>query len=211
MILASRSVRDGDARRDVGEGKEFASSRVGMIRYGTSKSRVSAAGKGPAVTRVGWHRGSAISATSSLQSGSDALCIIQDCAVDWEIESAKMATIYEQSHLTIAASSSPSCDNSFLVDRDNSLAKPIVIDCLDDSGQPTIVKARLIPRTGIHDLSEIHRDPWDMHAWTLQENLLSTRLISYSGDEIQWSCKTLTTCECEEELSVDWTGFIPIH
>ena len=43
----------------------------------------------------------------------DSLCIIQDSAVDWEVESAKMATVYEQAYLTIAVSSSSSCDKPF--------------------------------------------------------------------------------------------------
>jgi hypothetical protein len=35
----------------------------------------------------------------------DALCIIQNDKMDWMLEAAKMATIYEKSHVTIAASS----------------------------------------------------------------------------------------------------------
>lgn len=37
----------------------------------------------------------------------DSLCIIQDSDIDWERESSKMAEIYSNSYLTIAASSSP--------------------------------------------------------------------------------------------------------
>ncbi len=33
----------------------------------------------------------------------DSLCIVQDDSVDWEVESAKMASIYSQSFITIAA------------------------------------------------------------------------------------------------------------
>ena len=51
------------------------------------------------------------------------------------------------------------------------------------------------------------RDPWDMRAWTLQEKLMSTRLVSYSGDELQWFCKTLSTCECDAALSRDTTRY----
>jgi hypothetical protein len=130
----------------------------------------------------------------------DSLCIIQDSIADWDIESAKMASIYEQAYLTIAASSSPSCDKAFLLERNGSLA----IDCLDDIAQPSIVKARQIPEVGIHDRSLVPRDPWDQRAWTLQEKLLSARLVSFYSDEIQWRCKTQSVCECAVRPLLDW-------
>jgi hypothetical protein len=67
----------------------------------------------------------------------DSLCIIQDSDSDWDIESAKMASVYEQAYLTIAASSSPSCDKTFLLERN----APLAIDCLDHNAQPSMVKA----------------------------------------------------------------------
>ena len=130
----------------------------------------------------------------------DSLCIIQDSIEDWDIESAKMASIYEQAYLTIAASSSPSCDKAFLLERNGSLT----IDCFDDNGQPSIVKARHIPEGGIHDRSIFPRDPWDQRAWTLQEKLLSARLVSFYSDEIQWRCKTRSVCECAVRPLRDW-------
>lgn len=130
----------------------------------------------------------------------DSLCIIQDSIADWDIESAKMASIYEQAYLTIAASSSPSCDKAFLLERNCSLA----IDCLDDIAQPSMVKARHIPEAGIHNRSLVPRDPWDQRAWTLQEKLLSARLVSFSSDEIQWRCKTRSVCECAVSPLLDW-------
>ncbi|PSS18829.1 hypothetical protein M430DRAFT_101556, partial [Amorphotheca resinae ATCC 22711] len=44
----------------------------------------------------------------------DSLCIIQDDADDWEIESAKMASIYQNAYLTIAATASASSQDSLL-------------------------------------------------------------------------------------------------
>lgn len=40
-------------------------------------------------------------------------------------------------------------------------------------------------------------DPTMTRAWTLQEHALSTRLVCFSTDEIQWTCRTLRACECE--------------
>ncbi|KAF4545434.1 Het domain-containing protein [Lasiodiplodia theobromae] len=40
----------------------------------------------------------------------DALCIIQDSTADWEVESAQMSAIYENAHLTVAATAAPNSD-----------------------------------------------------------------------------------------------------
>lgn len=123
----------------------------------------------------------------------DALCIIQDSKDDWEVESAKMASIYAQAYVTLCGASSPACDLPFLVEREKS---SITVECLDDHGKPTVVKARRLPRTGLHDWSGGVPDVWDMRCWTMQEKILSTRMVSCSGEEIQWSCKTMNACEC---------------
>jgi hypothetical protein len=38
--------------------------------------------------------------------------------------------------------------------------------------------------------------PLDTRGWTLQESLLSTRVISFTPNEIRWTCNTRETCEC---------------
>jgi hypothetical protein len=71
--------------------------------------------------------------------------------------------------------------------------------------QPVIAAMR--PKSGYHrqKLNIVRRsvtgsatghseDPWKLRAWTLQEELLSTRLIAFTRDEPQWSCKTETSC-----------------
>ncbi|KAK3174698.1 hypothetical protein OEA41_001944 [Lepraria neglecta] len=47
----------------------------------------------------------------------DSLCIVQDDPLDWEDESAKMALIYADASLTIAASSAPNGETGLLADR----------------------------------------------------------------------------------------------
>lgn len=44
-------------------------------------------------------------------------------------------------------------------------------------------------------------DPWDRRAWTLQEKLMSTRLISFSKDELQFYCKSAAVCQCQRDPS----------
>jgi hypothetical protein len=47
----------------------------------------------------------------------DCLCIVQDDREDWNREAARMAKVYSNASLTIAASVSPNCDNGFLYNR----------------------------------------------------------------------------------------------
>ncbi|KAF8846586.1 hypothetical protein BDZ45DRAFT_541413, partial [Acephala macrosclerotiorum] len=44
----------------------------------------------------------------------DSLCIVQDDAQDWQIESSKMAEIFSNAHLTIIAATGSSCNDGFL-------------------------------------------------------------------------------------------------
>jgi hypothetical protein len=61
-----------------------------------------------------------------------------------------------------------------------------------------------VPEAGIHDRSLTPRDSWDQRAWTLQEKLLSTRLVSFYSDKIQWRYKTQSVCECTAGPLWDW-------
>jgi hypothetical protein len=116
-----------------------------------------------------------------------------------------MASIYEQAYLTIAASSSTSCDKSFLDERGKS---SVAVTYFENTGGSTIVKARKVPTTGMHrHETEQGTDPWEVRAWTLQEKLLSTRLISYSAEEIQWACKSLKTCESKQDIARPFPEF----
>jgi hypothetical protein len=44
----------------------------------------------------------------------DALCLIQDSTEDWEKESARMASVYQNAFVTIAATSASASDQGFL-------------------------------------------------------------------------------------------------
>ena len=139
----------------------------------------------------------------------DSLCIIQDVASDRDRELSQMCSIYENALVTIAGSSSRSCDISFLRRRQGAAAM-LTLTCVDDNGQPAIVKARRRTEGGLHYKGYSSRDPWETRAWTLQEKLLSTRLVAYAKEEMHWECKTLKTCECGESHSSHFGGGDPV-
>jgi len=137
----------------------------------------------------------------------DSLCIIQDDAEDWEKESSKMGQIYTDAFLTIAAASASSDLEGFLLHRE-SVAGLRLHSIENTSGEPDIIAQRQV----IHSVGE--RDPDDekiplwSRAWTLQEDILSRRLLTYHYDEMTWECNTVPRCECGSALflETDFTG-----
>lgn len=139
----------------------------------------------------------------------DALCIIQDDTQDWLHESSQMSDVYAQAFLTISASSVQSSRMSFLhQSRGNKEVLFPVKDHtisdhyqgIDDNGSDNrccMLAVRRATLSGSHQdgLDDII-DPSMRRAWTLQEHMLSTRLVSFSTDEVQWTCRTLRACEC---------------
>jgi hypothetical protein len=123
----------------------------------------------------------------------DAFCIIQDSSEDWQREAALMARLYANAYITIAASTAASAEEGFLsLER----CRAVQVPCLDEDGEPTVVCFTAEPWSGRHALTPPHEDPWAQRAWTMQESALSTRMISYSRDELQWQCKSCMCCEC---------------
>jgi hypothetical protein len=131
----------------------------------------------------------------------DSLCIRQDDREDWAREAEKMSDIYETAHLVIAANCSSTPDYSFLShQRPASFDEKVLAWTDDDRCQPLLYlhKAR---RRGIHNHGngKYDRDPLDNRGWTFQEQRLARRLVSFTSEETQWSCRAIEDCECSGE------------
>ncbi|KAK1981015.1 heterokaryon incompatibility protein [Colletotrichum cereale] len=141
----------------------------------------------------------------------DALCIIQDSARDWEVESAKMASVYHNAYLTIAAGTSTCASEGFLHQKHLAAAqrKPFKTEWRTDRGQPSILAVRAVPAGHTHSISLTgdRRDslPLNARGWTLQEELLSHRTVTYTQNELWWTCQTQRDCECHafDEITRD--------
>ncbi|KAJ3497456.1 hypothetical protein NLG97_g1893 [Lecanicillium saksenae] len=141
----------------------------------------------------------------------DALCIVQDSAQDWETESAKMASIYANAVITIASVSSKSAGVPFLRHENSKEAtehhQRLFSQTVQTPTGPTVIKARLVQQSGIHwrwrsDSDErAPKEPWAQRGWTLQEQILSSRLLMISSTEMQWVCKQAEACECLSTLN----------
>lgn len=119
----------------------------------------------------------------------DSLCIIQDDRLDWSQEAKKMADIYQNAKLTLAASwAGSSNDDMFGAPKESVLG--IKVPGLNKVGVVDDVFVRvLLPH-------KLERFPLLSRAWVYQERLLSPRYLHFSPVELIWECNTTTTCQC---------------
>ncbi|QMW37719.1 hypothetical protein G4B11_000955 [Aspergillus flavus] len=129
----------------------------------------------------------------------DSLCIVQDDRKDWEIESEKMASIYQNAHITIVAASAPDPEAPILGARGQQMEKA-EFEFTEEDGSKSYLFSRCIsdePFWGLRGLSVIRvknlqsRD-WSQtiynRGWTFQEDLLSRRTIHYLPNRVVWEC-----------------------
>jgi len=110
----------------------------------------------------------------------DGLCIMQGDEGDWASEATKMAQYYCNAILTLAIDDAPTCHVGFLHFR-NHYTSPSI----PGEGQE------------YYCLREVLRDDYDLNmnapinkrAWTLQERLISPRIIHFTRDQLLWCCR----------------------
>ncbi|PTB53848.1 hypothetical protein M431DRAFT_6128 [Trichoderma harzianum CBS 226.95] len=111
----------------------------------------------------------------------DALCIIQDCAKDKSTEISRMASIYKNASVTIAASSSENAAHGFLTQK----KQPYCPDYDVRVPMANNVTGTVYLSTGPYEPDH----PLDKRGWTLQEFMLSSRMLIFSDYELLWQCK----------------------
>ncbi|KAI9698310.1 MAG: hypothetical protein M1820_007472 [Bogoriella megaspora] len=129
----------------------------------------------------------------------DSLCIVQDDLVEWVTESVKMSAIFEDSYLTIAATSALDDDHGFLESsavRANYFSRSVDLSDYGVEGDPVRVRT-------IHDFrTEDGTNYLAKRAWALQESLFPHRLLTI-GATVRLECRRGTFCECGSGLSPD--------
>ncbi|KAF2489412.1 HET-domain-containing protein [Lophium mytilinum] len=129
----------------------------------------------------------------------DALCIIQD-SEDWASEAGKMGEYYSNDVVTISADGSTDSHTGCFVrgNRRFSSAVPVVFE-----GKDSAIRVRTCsawPLDGAHP-PMAKRDggkiTLNTRGWTLQEQILSPRILHFSAYEAVWECASAMPCECK--------------
>ncbi|KAF4873432.1 Ankyrin-repeat domain containing transcription coregulator asaA [Colletotrichum siamense] len=122
----------------------------------------------------------------------DALCIIQDDADDWAREAAVMHELYSRADLALTSLVAADSRDSLFVSRSRETARPIPLKI----GLPK--KYRHTFNEGVFEFAAYpsqhhHKDegfegPVHQRAWTLQEYLMSTRVLYFGPGILHWDC-----------------------
>jgi hypothetical protein len=127
----------------------------------------------------------------------DALCIIQDDPMDWEIQSAKMADIYHLSCLTLAATWSD-CNSAGCFPNESAEYVEHSLKVINSAqGTYRLKVRRRLPHWATSPTAIPTQDnPLLSRAWVFQERVLSPRVLHFCLHEMIWECCEHTICEC---------------
>jgi hypothetical protein len=128
----------------------------------------------------------------------DSLCIIQDDGRDWEIESARMTSVYSNGHLTIAATHSPNGRGGLFV---NTQDFRVSGKTPDEEDFCLYFRERIDHQIDADFESADFTSaaiyyPLLSRAWVYQERMLSTRVLHFGRYEMFFECKSNLQCEC---------------
>jgi hypothetical protein len=115
----------------------------------------------------------------------DRLCIIQDCKEDKAHEISKMATIYKNAEITLAAGTATQASEGFLGNSPNSapyLPQHKFVVPMENGCKGTVYLSGK-PYEPNH--------PLDKRGWTLQEYMLSSRMLIFSDYQLLWQCQEI--------------------
>lgn len=119
----------------------------------------------------------------------DSLCICQDDSEDWAIQSSKMADVYANSYLSIAALNAASDSEGCFTPRP--ARKYVSLGYVGKDGATGEVKAFLLPTlTRINERDYVHLkdELLSRRGWALQERFLSPRTLHFGADQMYFEC-----------------------
>ncbi|KAF7560551.1 hypothetical protein G7046_g3595 [Stylonectria norvegica] len=142
----------------------------------------------------------------------DSVCIFQDDPSDWTRESARMAQVYGNSVVTIAASRAANTSEGFLEKRAqrNYVAVPFHHGLV--SGEILIFPLHLTDAGDASSYSRLEKEPLKDRGWALQERYLSSHTIHFESSQVCFECKAafITEDRCSTSaLDLYWQYNLP--
>ncbi|KAF2657844.1 HET-domain-containing protein [Lophiostoma macrostomum CBS 122681] len=141
----------------------------------------------------------------------DSICIVQDSSPDWEAEAAKMCAVYTNAIITFAAIDSPDSDTGLFVSEPDrhTVTLPVRLPSNERVGNVYARKMNSSYKSGfLHAKGVPPSDPTfngilNSRGWTLQEVILSRRVLFFGSWELGWCCRNSTACECDIQFRSD--------
>lgn len=134
----------------------------------------------------------------------DALCIVQDDADDKGREIPRMRRYYGDATVAICAASAGTCSSGFLPtlppteDSTNYVFGPVALRVKTTTGEMGTIQAL---KEADYFGSHREREPIVKRGWTLQESLLSRRMLIFSSHHLYFSCRVANaSCGGREPL-----------
>lgn len=127
----------------------------------------------------------------------DSICVLQGDKDDWETEGAKMADVFANATLTLAAANACDDTEGFLNPR--SWQPPTLpVDIRFHSPKEDLDRiTRVYVRSAIPP--PYSREPLSTRAWCLQEQSLSPRIVYFGHEALRWEC--LAGCSVEMDTT----------
>lgn len=123
----------------------------------------------------------------------DSLCILQDSKKDWLAEASQMAYIYENAAFTISAESSTGSSGSMLGSISKWKKKKYNYKQAECYSDRLDIKGTLWLKASLPDYTTtsrllMQRGPLGSRGWTLQEEILSLRVLQFHTLALVWRC-----------------------
>jgi hypothetical protein len=141
----------------------------------------------------------------------DSLCIIQDSRDDWLREASLMCSVYTNSWVNFAATSSRDGTGGLFY------KSALVDNCAMDATWTGLPAGMYLCVDDSAWERRVENGPLNQRGWVLQERLLSPRTVHCAYDQMWWSCRDAPNC-CETfptgALMPTWTtssSLTPLH
>ncbi|KAK4501685.1 hypothetical protein PRZ48_007494 [Zasmidium cellare] len=146
----------------------------------------------------------------------DALCILQDSDGDKAYQISNMGNVYSSAFVTIIAASGRDANAGLpgvSIDREGEQQEVIVIPpSNEDPGLSVLNTLKSYPlyydEYYLRGKESVDLSKWSQRAWTLQESALSSRKITFTAQQVFWTCHQGYYCE---ESRFEIPGFYVKH